>query len=174
MSDTSPQGTAPNSAEHQQPQVQMRVLAQFIRDLSFENAMAQKGGRAEGQPDINVQVNLDGKKRDAEHQFEVAVKLTINAKDQKTGEPLFLMELDYGGVFHIEGIPDEQLHPFLMIECPRILFPFLRRIVSDVTRDGGYPPLNLDNIDFVSLYRAEIQRRQAAAQGGQPANTPTQ
>jgi len=173
MSDTSPDGAAPSGANPEQPQVQMRVLAQFIRDMSFENAMAQRGGRAEGQPDINVQVNLDGKKRETDHQFEVAVKLTINAKDQKNGEALFLMELDYAGVFHIEGIPEEQLHPFLMIECPRILFPFLRRIVSDVTRDGGYPPLNLDNIDFVALYRAEIMRRQAA-QGGQTAQTPTQ
>ncbi|WP_428927292.1 protein-export chaperone SecB [Marinibacterium sp. SX1] len=163
-----PQGAAP-----QQPQVQMRVLGQFIRDMSFENVMAQKGGRSEGQPDINVQVNLDGKKRGADHQYEVAIKLTITSKAKDSGDSLFLMEIDYGGVFHIEGIPDEQLHPFLMIECPRILFPFLRRIVSDVTRDGGYPPLNLDNIDFVALYRQEIARRQAAAQA-QAAEAPTQ
>ena len=74
------------------------------------------------------------------------------------------MEMDYAGVFHIEGVPDEQLHPFLMIECPRMIFPFIRRIVSDVTRDGGFPPLNLENIDWVSLYRNEIMRRQAASQ----------
>lgn len=163
-----PQGAAP-----QQPQVQMRVLGQFIRDMSFENVMAQKGGRSEGQPDINVQVNLDAKKRPTEHQFEVITKLTITSKAKDSGDALFLMEIDYGGVFHIEGIPEEQLHPFLMIECPRILFPFLRRIVSDVTRDGGYPPLNLDNIDFVALYRQEIMRRQAAAQQ-EAAQEPTQ
>lgn len=169
MTDTpDPQGAAP-----QQPQVQMRVLAQFIRDMSFENVMAQKGGRSEGQPDINVQVNLDGKKRGGDNQYEVAIKLTITSKDKTSGDSLFLMELDYAGVFHIEGIPDEQLHPFLMIECPRILFPFLRRIVSDITRDGGYPPLNLDNIDFVALYRSELQRRQAAA-ASQAADAPTQ
>ena len=74
------------------------------------------------------------------------------------------MELEYGGVFQIENIPEQQLHPFLMIECPRMLFPFLRRIVSDITRDGGFPPVNLDNIDFVALYRNELMRRQAAAQ----------
>ena len=169
MSDTTAQaGTAP-----QQPQVQMRVLAQFIRDLSFENVMVQSGTRSEGQPDINVQVNLDAKKRPTEHQFEVITKLTITSKAKDSGDALFLMEIDYGGVFHIEGIPEEQLHPFLMIECPRILFPFLRRIVSDVTRDGGYPPLNLDNIDFVALYRQEIMRRQAAAQQ-EAAQEPTQ
>ena len=71
------------------------------------------------------------------------------------------MELDYGGVFQIENVPDDQLHPYLLIECPRMLFPFLRRIVSDVTRDGGFPPLNLENIDFLKLYRQEIDRRQA-------------
>jgi preprotein translocase subunit SecB len=71
--------------------------------------------------------------------------------------------MDYVGVFHIEGVPDDQLHPFLLIECPRQIFPFMRRVVSDVTRDGGFPPLNLDNIDFVQLYRHEIARRQAAA-----------
>jgi len=74
---------------------------------------------------------------------------------------LFVMEMDYVGVFHVENVPDDQLHPFLLIECPRMIFPFIRRIVSDVTRDGGFPPLNLENIDFVQLYRNEIARRQA-------------
>ena len=93
-----PQGAAP-----QQPQVQMRVLGQFIRDMSFENVMAQKGGRSEGQPDINVQVNLDAKKRPTEHQFEVITKLTITSKAKDSGDPLFLMEIDYGGVSTSKG-----------------------------------------------------------------------
>jgi len=69
--------------------------------------------------------------------------------------------MDYVGVFHIENVPEDQLHPFLMIECPRMMFPFLRRIVSDVTRDGGFPPLNLENIDWVQIYRNEIARRKS-------------
>ena len=72
-----------------------------------------------------------------------------------------MLELDYGGIFHIENIQDDQLHPYLMIECPRMIFPFLRRVVSDVTRDGGFPALNLDSIDFVQLYRNEVERRVA-------------
>jgi preprotein translocase subunit SecB len=72
--------------------------------------------------------------------------------------------LEYGGVFQVTGVPDDQLHPFLLIECPRMLFPFIRRVVSDVTRDGGFPPLNLENIDFLQLYRGEILRRQEEAQ----------
>jgi len=153
------------AAEGQQaPQVQMKVLGQFVRDLSFENVMAQSGGSGDAQPDVSVQVNLDAKKRTTDHQYEVMIKLNVDSKAKETGDQLFLLELEYAGIFYIEGVPDEQLHPFLLIECPRMLFPFLRRIVSDVTRDGGYPPLNLDNIDFVQIYRNEIARRQAAAQ----------
>ncbi|GAA6191421.1 protein-export chaperone SecB [Phaeobacter gallaeciensis] len=144
------------------PQVQMSVLSQFIRDLSFENVMAQKGTSGEVQPDVNVQVNLDAKKRPADHQYEVAIKLNIQSKAKGMEDVLFVFELDYCGIFHVEGVPEDQLHPFLLIECPRMLFPFLRRIVSDITRDGGYPPLNLDNIDFVALYRNELARLQAA------------
>ena len=144
----------------------MNVLAQFVRDMSFENILSQKGVTGEVQPDIQVQVNLDAKKRTAEHQFEVVLKLKVESKSKTGGEHLFLLELDYAGVFHIENVPEEQLHPYLLIECPRMLFPFVRRIVSDVTRDGGFPPLNLETIDFLSLYRAELARR-AQAQAGQ-------
>lgn len=144
------------------PQVKMNVANQFIRDISFENILAQKGVKGEVTPDVNVQVNLDAKKRAAEHQYEVAIKLIITSVNKEdTAEKLFLMEIDYVGIFNIEGVAEDQLHPFLLIECPRLLFPFLRRIVSDVTRDGGFPPLNLENIDFMALYRQELMRRQA-------------
>ena len=157
-------------APQQAPQVKMNVLAQFVRDMSFENILAQKGTSGDAQPDVQVQVNLDAKKRQADNQYEVAIKLKVDSKTKESGNQLFLMEIDYAGVFNIENVPDEQLHPFLLIECPRMLFPFLRRIVSDVTRDGGYPPLNLENIDFVQIYRAEIARRQAAQPSGAPGN----
>ncbi|WP_319825187.1 protein-export chaperone SecB [Thalassovita sp.] len=143
------------------PQIKLNVINQFVRDLSFENILAQKGTSGEVVPALNVQVNLDAKKRSVEHQFEVAIKLKVESSAKETGQKLFLMEIDYVGLFHIEGVPDDQMHPFLLIECPRLLFPFLRRVVSDITRDGGFPPLNLDNIDFVALYRQEIARRQA-------------
>ena len=153
---------AGTAAQQQQTQVQMNILGQFIRDMSFENIMAQKGATGQVNPDVSVQVNLDATKRPTEHQYEVMTKLNIASKAIEGGEQLFLLEIEYVGVFRIEGVPEEQLHPFLLIECPRLLFPFLRRIVSDVTRDGGYPPLNLENIDFVQIYRAELARRQAA------------
>jgi preprotein translocase subunit SecB len=142
-------------------QPQMRILGQFIRDMSFENIMAQKGAPTDAQPDVQVQVNLDAKKRGGDNQFESSIKLSVTSKDKETDTTLFMMEIDYVGIFHIEGVPEDQMHPFLLIECPRMIFPFLRRIVSDVTRDGGFPPLNLENIDFIALYRNEIARRQA-------------
>ena len=152
----------------QAPQVQMNVMGQFVRDLSFENVMAQKGSTGEVQPDISVQVNLDAKKRPTEGQFEVSIKLNVESKSKPTGDKLFLLEIDYVGVFNIKGVPEEQMHPFLLIECPRMVFPFLRRIVSDVTRDGGFPPLNLENIDFLAIYRNELARRQAASAQAAP------
>ena len=137
----------------------MNILAQYVRDLSFENILAQKGVDGELNPEIQVNVNIDAKKRTTEKQFDVIVKLRVDSKSKNTNNVLFVLELDYGGVFQIENIPDDQLHPYLLIECPRMLFPFLRRIVSDITRDGGFPPLNLENIDFLKLYREEIERR---------------
>ncbi|MBO9429240.1 protein-export chaperone SecB [Sulfitobacter sp. R18_1] len=147
------------TAQPKQPQ--MRVLGQFIRDMSLENIMAQKGAPADVQPDVQVQVNLDAKKRSGENQYETAIKLNITSKAKDGDATLFVLEIDYVGIFQVENVPEEQMHPYLLIECPRMIFPFLRRIVSDVTRDGGFPPLNLENIDFLSLYRNEVARRQA-------------
>ena len=146
-----------------QPQIKMSVLAQFIRDMSFENMVAQKGlTSAEVQPDIQVAVSLDARKRPQDHQFEVIQKFRVTSKNKANGDTLFLLEVDYGGIFHVEGVPEDQLHPFLLIECPRLLFPFIRRIISDVTRDGGFPPLNIDTVDYLALYRQEMARRQQA------------
>ena len=140
----------------------MNILAQYVRDLSFENILAQKGVDGELNPEIQVNVNIDAKKRTTDKQFDVIIKLRVDSKSKNTNNILFVLELDYGGVFQIENVPDDQLHPYLLIECPRMLFPFLRRIVSDVTRDGGFPPLNLENIDFLKLYRQEIDKRKNA------------
>lgn len=146
-------------------QVRMSVLAQFVRDLSFENMVAQKGvTSAEVSPDVQVAVSLDARKRSAEHQYDVISKYRVTSKNKATGDTLFLCEVDYGGVFHVEGVPEDQLHPFLLIECPRLMFPFVRRIISDITRDGGFPALNIDTVDFLALYRQELARRAQAQQ----------
>mgnify|MGYP001154042370 FL=1 len=153
--------TTEQAAPTEQTAPRMQILNQYIRDLSFENVAAQKNAGQQTQPDISVQVNLDARKGQ-ENQFEVIQKLTISATAKE--ETIFLLEVEYAGLFHIENVPEDQLHPFLMIECPRMLFPFVRRIVRDVTADGGFPPLNVDNIDFVQLYRAELARLSAENQ----------
>ena len=152
---------AEETSQPAQPSV--NVLAQYIRDLSFENILAQKGVSGDVTPDIQIQVKLDARKRSIANQYETIIKLNIDSKSKDTNDQLFLLEIEYAGVFSVTGVPDEQLHPFLMIECPRMIFPFLRRVVSDLTQDGGFPALNLETIDFMQLYRSEALRRQTEA-----------
>lgn len=159
-----------NAQATEQKPLRMNILAQYIRDMSFENVVAQKGlNGGDVQPEISVQVSLDARKRGVEHQFEVVTKFKVTSTNTADKSTLFLCEVDYAGIFHIEGVPEDQLHPFLMIECPRMVFPFVRRIISDVTRDGGFPPFNMEPVDFVALYRQELARR---AQAERPADQP--
>ena len=149
------------SEKKQEVSTKMQILGQFIKDLSFENIAAQESKQGTGTPNIEIKINLDASKRTQDDQYNSSIKISVESKDTKTNKNIFLLELDYRGIFKIENIPDDQLHPFLMIECPRMLFPFVRRVVHDVTRDGGYPPLNLDSIDFLAMYRAEVERLSA-------------
>ncbi len=151
--------TANGEAGQTPAQPQMRIMAQFIRDLSFENILSQKGISGDVKPQVQVQVALDAKRRGNPNQYEVSTKYTVSSKNEGTDDTLFLLELDYAGLFLIENVPDEQMHPFLMIECPRMLFPFARRVISDMTRDGGFPPVNMDNVDFVGMYRKQLAAR---------------
>lgn len=164
MADTPENGEAAAAPQEAPaaPQINSRVLAQYIRDLSFENILAQKGVSGDAQPEIQVQVNLDARKRKPENQYEVITKLNVTSRTKEKAEPLFVLEIEYAGVFEVTGVPEDQMHPYLLIECPRITFPYLRRIVSDVTRDGGFPQLNLEQIDFLALYRSELARRAEA------------
>jgi preprotein translocase subunit SecB len=162
MAEDTPAGNG--AAPTAQPQIRMQVLAQYIRDMSFENMVVQKGlSGTEVQPDIQVAVSLDARKRSVANQYEVITKYKVTSRNKVNQEPLFLLELEYGGTFLIEGVADDQLHPFLLIECPRLLFPFVRRIIADVTRDGGFPSLNVDTVDFIALYRQELARRAAVS-----------
>ena len=156
--------TTPAPQAEQPSQPQMRILGQFIRDLSFENIVARKGTSGDVTPDVKVQVSLDAKKRPQDNQYEVLGKFMITSKNKDTEDTLFALELEYGGIFQVENVPEAQLHPYLLIECPRMLFPFVRRIISDVTQDGGFPPLTLETIDFVALYRQGLAQRQQQAQ----------
>ena len=158
---TNPQGSADG-----QSVPQLRVITQFIKDLSFENPNVPHSlAPSDSAPDIGVNVDVRVKAL-AENDFEVDLQPTVDAKVD--GKQLFLIELLYGGVFRVVNMPDEHMQPLLLIECPRLLFPFARRVVSDITRDGGFPPLMIDPIDFVALYRQQMENAQAeaAAKGG--------
>lgn len=137
----------------------LNALAQYLKDFSFENPNAPRSlGPQERQPNIAIQVNVKFKQL-APNDYEVA--LTLDAKAGEEGQNLlFKLDLEYAGIFRLTNIPQEQVHPILMIECPRLLFPFARQIVADATRDGGFPPLFIDPIDFVGLYQQQAAQAQ--------------
>lgn len=143
------------------------VLGQYIKDLSFENPAAPHSLVKKGQPKLSININVQANNI-SETDFEVSLQLS--AKSEVEDKPHFVMELDYCGLFRLENIPKEHLHPIVMIECPRILFPFARQITADVTRNGGFPPLMIDPVDFAALYR---QRMEAEMKKREAENTPT-
>lgn len=162
---TNGNGTPPDAA----PAPQLNVLAQYTKDLSFENPNAPASlAPQDKQPNINIQINVAANNI-SETEYEVV--LSVEGKADSAGSVMFSFELAYAGVFRIVNVPPENLHPLIMIECPRLLFPFAREIIATSVRDGGFPPLMLDPVDFVGLYRSNMER-QAQAEAGQagPAN----
>ncbi len=142
----------------------IQVIAQYVKDLSFENPGAP--GAVAQRPGIDLGVDLQARRVEADH-FEVELKLRVTAKTEE--KPVFLLELVYGGLFLAQNIPDDVIQQVLLIDAPHILFPFARRIVADVVRDGGMPPLMIEPIDFAALYRAktaEMQQMRAGAATG--------
>src|SRR6185312_1766866 len=157
-----------NGAPQEQAPPQLNVLAQYTKDLSFENPNAPSSlAPQQQQPAINIQINVSANNL-AESEFEVT--LSIEGKAENAGKVMFSFELAYAGVFRIVNVPKENLHPLVMIECPRLLFPFAREIIATSVRDGGFPPLMLDPVDFVGLYRQNMERQAAAqaASGAKP------
>jgi preprotein translocase subunit SecB len=151
---------AATGATAQPTQVQVQLVGQYIKDLSFENPNVSKMVETQGDsPDLRVEVNVAGK-RVGQDLYESAIKFNGNAKG-KVGV-IYDLELVYAGLFRIQNIPDEALEPFLLVNCPTLIFPFLRRIVADVTRDGGFPPLMLDPMDFGALFMRNKQKEAAA------------
>ena len=143
------------------PPPQLNVLAQYTKDFSFENPNAPRSlTPAQQQPSINIQINVNASPLG---ETDVEVELKLDGKAEAEGQVLFAFELNYAGVFRIQNIPQENVHAIVMIECPRLLFPFAREIIASAVRNGGYPPLMIDPVDFVALYQqrvAEMQARQ--------------
>jgi len=155
-------GAAPEQSQQQAPGI--HVLGQYIRDLSFENPAAPGSLRASDKaPKLDVNVNVSARPQ-SETDFEVELKM--EAKAERGEETLFIVEVTYAGLFQVRNVPKEHMHPLLLIECPRLLFPFARQVIADATRQGGFPPLMIDPVDFAALYRqrvAELNLQQAAA-----------
>ncbi len=133
---------------------QLQIVAQYIKDLSFENPGAPNG--LTQRPQIEFSMDLQSRRLDAEH-FEIEMKFRVNATAE--GRALFLIELNYAGLFRIVNIPDEAIQQILGIQAPHMLFPFARRIIADMARDGGMPPLMIEPIDFVALYQARLAQQ---------------
>jgi preprotein translocase subunit SecB len=150
------------AAENTTVSRQLIVHAQYIKDLSFENPNAPNVLTEEtGQPDVEIGVNV-GATLIGDGQFEVLLNLTAKAKADETA--LFLVDLTYAGLVSAPNTPEAELNPLIMIEAPRLLFPFARAIVSDMTRDGGFMPLNIQPVDFVAVYQHNLARQQEAQQ----------
>jgi len=151
----------PPPAEANQAPPQLNVLAQYVKDLSFENPNAPGSLQQQSQaPKINIQINVNAKPL-AQNDFEVELK--IEGRAETPGLFLFSFDLLYAGVFRIVNVPQENIHAIIMIECPRLLFPFAREIVGNSVRNGGFPPLMIDPVDFVSLYRQKLSEQQPQA-----------
>jgi preprotein translocase subunit SecB len=150
-----PTNGGPHAADMQQ-MPQLNVLAQYIKDFSFENPNAPRSLQpSQNQPAISIQINVNA--QPIEQDFEVDLK--IEGKAEVGSTLLFAFDLTFGGVFRIQNVPQEQIHPVLMIECPRLLFPFAREIIATGVRNGGFPPLYIDPVDFVSMYRQKMSEQ---------------
>ena len=151
-------GNGVDDAALTQPQV--GILTHYVKDLSFENPNAPASLQSETAPRIEVNVNVNAR-RAGDDVYEVEIKIEARAfADDKAA---FVVDLLYAGLFGLRNVPEEALEPFLIVEAPRLLFPFARRIVADATRDGGFPPLLLEPIDFGALYMAQQERAAAGA-----------
>jgi len=159
-----PAASTPPDGQTQQNAPSLQCLAQYTKDFSFENPNAPRSLQPQQQaPNISIQVNVNAKPL---AQNDVEVELLIEGKAGEAPNLVFAFELVYGGVFRLSNIPQENVHPVIMIECPRLLFPFGRQIIADAVRQGGFPPLYIDPIDFAGLYQQRAA--EMAAEQGQP------
>jgi preprotein translocase subunit SecB len=150
---TTPENTPEAAAPRRGPELPINILAQYVRDLSFENPGAPESLRPGQAPEMDINIGMDARKLESDevpHLYEVAINLRAVAMSGE--DPLFIAELIYGVTVALDGIPEENHHPVLLIEIPRLAFPFARQIMADLTVQGGFPPLMLNPVDFNALY----------------------
>ena len=148
-------GPAETAGQDAQPQ--LNVVAQYIKDLSFENPNAPRSLSLGQQPQIGIQINVNASPLS---DTDIEVTLKLEGRAEAAGNLMFGFELEYAGVFRVRNVPPDAMNAVVLIECPRLLFPFAREIVASTTRSGGFPPLLLDPVDFVSLYRQRMAETQ--------------
>jgi preprotein translocase subunit SecB len=149
----------PAEAPAQGAAPQLMVLAQYIKDLSFENPNAPRSLQGSTQPQINISVNVTANPLS---DTDVEVTLRLEGKAEAAGTVMFNVELEFAGAFRIQNVPQDSLQPIVLIECPRLLFPFAREIIATTVRNGGFPPLMLDPIDFIALYQQRMAQGEVA------------
>jgi preprotein translocase subunit SecB len=161
------ENAAGGTANAQQAQPSFNLIGQYIRDMSFENPGAPGSIMLGGpNPTFNVGINVGVKKQSDD---VYAVEITLNAKAEREKNVLFNVELIYGGVFRMKNIPENQLAPLLLVECPRLIFPFARQVLASITQQGGFPPLMMEPVDFNAIYVQNLKSLQASqAAGGTP------
>ena len=160
--DTTPEFTPETLANGEDNLPAIGLISQYVKDLSFENPNAPAIFQSQDAPQIDVQFNI-GADNVGDGLYEVSLKIDVTSK---TGDlTAFIVELKYAGLFGVRNVPDDQLQPFFLAEAPRILFPFARRVVADVVRDGGFPPLLLEPIDFHGLFQQQLTARDAELAG---------
>jgi len=163
MADETPKTEAKTDAA----QPSLHIVGQYIKDLSFENPNAPGSLAPGAAPQIGISINVGAQKQEDDI---YAVELTINAKAERDNNVLFNVELVYGGLFNIQNFPENQVHPLVMIECPRLIFPFARQILSGVTQNGGFPPLLMEPVDFSAIYRQNLEAAAAKIKEGEDAS----
>ena len=164
----SSEGTPPDANQGQPGLPNLQVVGQYIKDLSFENPGVSSA--ISDRPQIELAVDLNAARMAEKDMFEVELKIRVDAKSE--GRPLFLLEVAYAGAFRLTNVPDTGTQQMiLLIQAPHMLFPFVRRIVADVVRDGGMPPLMIEPIDFMALYQARVAQAQGQFAAQQPQGT---
>jgi len=163
--DTTPEFTPETLSNGEDNLPAIGLISQYVKDLSFENPNAPAIYQVQDAPQVDVQFNI-GADNVGDNLFEVSLKIDITSKNAELVG--FVVELKYAGLFGVRNVPDDQLQPFFLAEAPRILFPFARRVVADVVRDGGFPPLLLEPIDFHGLFQQQAQQIAAEQAGEAP------
>jgi preprotein translocase subunit SecB len=159
MADPNNAGGVKPAASDAAPSVQVRIVAQYIKDLSFENPNVKKLlGSQVDKPNLRIEVNVNAEKM-GDKIFESAIQFKAEAAGKEG--IIYDLELTYAGLFQIDNMPEQALEPFLLVNCPTLVFPFLRRLVADLTREGGFPPLLLDPLDFAQIFMSRQQQKNA-------------